>query len=524
MLSVAEVQAIVLNHARPLPPQSLPLGPAAVGLVLTEDVVSDLDMPPYDKALMDGYAVRSTDVSSGHGVVTVIEEITAGRTPTHPLSPGEAARIMTGTPLPLHCDAVVPWEHTRTLEAGRVQIEEAKPIRRPEHHAARPGDKSRPGGGATWRRAAAAGVWRPRHRGPLDGPGPSGARSRDPVHRGRSRRSRRGAGPGQIRNGNGAMLLAQVVRAGGVPRPLGIARDRLDSLRPLVAAGLWSPVLILSGGVSAGKLDLVPEVLQELGVTAHFHKVEMKPGKPVLFWDHQGNPGVWLAGQPGERSGLFRAVRSAGAAAVGRTCRSAAASDRGGTRRGFCLPLGSSDVSPRSTGTRSRGLARAAGAVVWFARSVWSDPGQRFHRLPGRRSSVPGRPAFSRPETRGLRACPTMGEANPSPCFWQCLLPALLTGLLLWASHFPRPGAGSAGSRVVPFLTLVRSQARPWKVYLAAWLGAFGFFVASLQWMRVADPAMYATWILLAWYCSLYFLLALWLLRLFHCRPGCRLC
>jgi molybdopterin molybdotransferase len=90
-------------------------------------------------------------------------------------------------------------------------------------------------------------------------------------------------GPGQIRNGNGPMLLAQVCRAGGLPQFLGIARDRRESLHPLVEEGLRRSILVLSGGVSAGKLDLVPGVLQELGVQAHFHKVEMKPGKPVFF-------------------------------------------------------------------------------------------------------------------------------------------------------------------------------------------------------------------------------------------------
>src|SRR5262249_22524846 len=74
-----------------------------------------------------------------------------------------------------------------------------------------------------------------------------------------------------------------VGRAGGGPYFLGIARDRLDSLRPLILEGLQASLLVLSGGVSAGKRDLVPEVLHELGVEAHFHKVEMKPGKPVLF-------------------------------------------------------------------------------------------------------------------------------------------------------------------------------------------------------------------------------------------------
>ena len=74
------------------------------------------------------------------------------------------------------------------------------------------------------------------------------------------------------------MILAQVRRAGGIPEDLGIARDQMDNLRSRVAEGLRAPVLVLTGGVSAGKLDLVPGVLQELGVGAHFHKVAMKPG------------------------------------------------------------------------------------------------------------------------------------------------------------------------------------------------------------------------------------------------------
>ena len=90
-------------------------------------------------------------------------------------------------------------------------------------------------------------------------------------------------GPGQIRNGNGPMLAAQVAQAGGVPHFLGIARDQVEHLRPLAEEGLKADALVLSGGVSAGKLDLVPGVLEELGVQPHFHKVAMKPGKPMYF-------------------------------------------------------------------------------------------------------------------------------------------------------------------------------------------------------------------------------------------------
>ena len=104
------------------------------------------------------------------------------------------------------------------------------------------------------------------------------------------------------------MLLAQAVRAGGRPQYLGIARDRLDSLRPLVAEGLKADVLLLSGGVSAGKLDLTPEVLQEAGVVVHFHKVEMKPGKPILFGTREGRDGrppTLVFGLPGNPVSSF---------------------------------------------------------------------------------------------------------------------------------------------------------------------------------------------------------------------------
>jgi molybdopterin molybdotransferase len=103
---------------------------------------------------------------------------------------------------------------------------------------------------------------------------------------------------GQIRNSNGPMLAAQVASTGAVARCLGIAGDREDSLRPRIEEGLKSPVLLLSGGVSAGKRDLVPDVLGELGVEAHFHKVEMKPGKPVLFGTRGGSLVFGLPGNP----------------------------------------------------------------------------------------------------------------------------------------------------------------------------------------------------------------------------------
>ncbi|OAI54840.1 hypothetical protein AYO44_03195 [Planctomycetaceae bacterium SCGC AG-212-F19] len=295
MLSVAEGQAIVLEHTRPLPGQLVPL-PAALGLVLAEDVASDIDSPPYDKSLMDGYAVRSADTASGQAALRIIEEVTAGRVPEQTVGPGQATRIMTGAPIPQGADTVVPVERTRMLESNQVQIETVpKPgqniLRRAQEMAR--GQTVLPAGtvirpqvigllASVGRTAVKA------HPQPIVAVLPTGDELVEAPEM---------PGPGQIRNGNGPMLVAQIARAGGMPQYLGIARDRLDHLRTLVGEGVKAPVLVLSGGVSAGKLDLVPGVLQELGVRAHFHKVEMKPGKPIFFGT--GAEGTLVFGLPG---------------------------------------------------------------------------------------------------------------------------------------------------------------------------------------------------------------------------------
>jgi molybdopterin molybdotransferase len=298
MLIVADAQAQVLARARPLAPQSLRLTSASLGLVLAEDVVSDLDMPPYDKALMDGYAVRASDLADGRAVLTVIEEVTAGQTPRQRLGAGQVTRIMTGAPMPEGADAVVMVERSRLLEDNRVQLE-GGPLRPGMNVLAKAREMRR--GEVV---LPAGTVLRPQEHGVLATVGRTSAllyprpqvavlsTGDEIVDSSEVPRA------GQIRNGNGPMLVAQVSRAGGEPRVLGIARDRLESLRPLVADGLKSDILVLSGGVSAGKLDLVPGVLQKAGVEAHFHKVEMKPGKPVLFGTRERTLVFGLPGNP----------------------------------------------------------------------------------------------------------------------------------------------------------------------------------------------------------------------------------
>jgi molybdopterin molybdotransferase len=288
LLSVAEAQAIVLREARPLAAEEIGLGPAALGLVLAADVASDMDMPPHDKSMMDGYAVRCMDLSEGRGVLRVVEEIAAGQVPRHAVGPGEASRIMTGAPIPPGADAVVMVERTRTLDGGRVQVEDRPP--EPGQNILPRGREMRAGEVVL----PAGSVLRPAEIGLLATVGRTSARLvPTPLVAVLSTGDElveppAVPGSGQIRNSNGPMLVALAARAGVAAVSLGIARDHLDSLRPLVEEGLEAAVLVLSGGVSAGVHDLVPGVLAEAGVAAHFHKVAMKPGKPVFFGSRDG--------------------------------------------------------------------------------------------------------------------------------------------------------------------------------------------------------------------------------------------
>lgn len=281
LLSVGDAQGIVLRYAEALGAVEKAAS-ELLGTVLAEDIISDVDSPPFDKALMDGYAVRVADMT-GKGVgLEVIEEVTAGQTPKRPIRPGQATRIMTGAPIPEGADVVVPFEQTQCNDM-RVELQTG-PMDPGKNIMAR-GREMRRG-----EKVLEAGtLLRPVELGILAAVGRVSARVN-----GRPRvailstgdeivEAPTVPGPGQIRNSNGPMLTSLAQRAGGLPNYLGNAPDRLEVLQSMVVEGLKHDVLILCGGVSAGKLDLVPGALREGGVTAHFHKVAMKPGKPVFF-------------------------------------------------------------------------------------------------------------------------------------------------------------------------------------------------------------------------------------------------
>lgn len=288
MLSVDEALTEVVRVAAPIGIESVPIV-VAFGRVLAEDVTSDLDSPPFDKALMDGFAVRGDGVAIAGTTLTVIESVMAGQVPTLEVGPGQATRIMTGAPMPPGADTVVPIE--RTTPAGDdVRIDVAFTAGKNILYR---GESMKVG-----ERVLAAGhVLRPQDLGVLAELGVSSV----PVRR-RPRVAILATGdelvppgeipdPGQIRNSNESLLVGLVAAAGCEPVPLGIARDNKVELRAKIDVGLTCDLLLLSGGVSAGDLDLVPTVLNDAGVVQVFHKVNVKPGKPMYM-----GCGMWGVG------------------------------------------------------------------------------------------------------------------------------------------------------------------------------------------------------------------------------------
>jgi molybdopterin molybdotransferase len=300
MLTVEEAFRLVMERSSPLPPARRVLG-EALGCLLAEDVIADLDSPPFDKALVDGYAVRSADLLGEDRWLQLGEEITAGRTPTRPLGPREAAAIMTGAPLPPEADAVVMIERTRR-EGDRVLIDDAavapgwNRLRRGREMEAgevvlRRGERLNParlGLLASVGRSEVAVIPRPRV-----AVVPTGDELVEPD---------RVPGPGQIRNSNVVMLRALAVEAGAEAEALPITPDDPDRLAETLRRGMEADVLVITGGVSAGNRDLVPATLERLGVVRAFHKIRLKPGKPLWFGvgPARGDaPGPLVFGLPG---------------------------------------------------------------------------------------------------------------------------------------------------------------------------------------------------------------------------------
>jgi len=270
----------------------------SLGRILAEEIVADHDCPPFDRATRDGFAVRATDCREAGAQLRVIGEIHAGGEFAKTVSAGECVHIMTGAAAPRGADAVVMIEHTRTgVRENEVMIEhvaEAGMNIVPRGSESRAGDillraKTRIGYAEI---AIAAQVGRAElevYRKPRIAILSTGdelvAVDAQP-------------GPFEIRNSNGASLAAQAELAGAEAVPLGKAPDREDELQKMIERGLEEDALVLSGGVSMGKYDLVEKVLRELGADFFFDAVAIRPGRPAVFGICRGKPVFGLPGNP----------------------------------------------------------------------------------------------------------------------------------------------------------------------------------------------------------------------------------
>ncbi len=253
----------------------------AQGRFLAELVRADRDCPPFDRSIRDGFAVRSADVAVVPAALAVRGEVRAGTFFAGRLGPGECVAIMTGAPLPPGADAVVMVEHTHAA-GSTVRVLRAV---RPRENVAGRGSEARaespilsPGrrlGPAELGLLASVGQ---AHVNVVRPPAVAILATGDevvPIDQ----------APQwfQIRNSNAVTLQAQVAAAGGVPRLLAIAPDSKEPLRRLIEQGLGCDLLLVTGGVSVGRYDLVEEVLHELGAEVYFSSVAIRPGKPLTF-------------------------------------------------------------------------------------------------------------------------------------------------------------------------------------------------------------------------------------------------
>lgn len=303
-LALPDAVSRVLSRIQPLDEETVPLE-HAVGRVLSRDVLSPTDQPPWDNSAMDGFAVRSADVRGATRerpvVLRVIESVPAGGFPSVEVTPGTAVRIMTGAPIPAGADGIIRIEHTEERAADHVAVfddtDAGRNVRWRGEDLKRggvvleAGRLLRPGEIGVLATVACSQV--PVYRKPVvailsTGDELAEITDVDAIVSGR-----------KIANSNAYALAAAVRNTGAEPRILGIARDEPESLRLHLERAAGADVLVTSAGASIGDHDLVKDVLEEIGFELDFWRVRIRPGSPFSFGRlRSGMPVFGLPGNP----------------------------------------------------------------------------------------------------------------------------------------------------------------------------------------------------------------------------------
>lgn len=250
----------------------------AQGRVLAQDVFSDLNMPPFNKAAMDGFAIRESDIKNE---LTVIETVAAGQMPAKRVETGEATKIMTGAPVPEGADFVIQVELSVMVDAQTVRFTgHPKNNIIPLAEDVKAGDLVLTKGVFIDARHLAVlssvGCTNPLvYKQPKVGILSTGNEIIEPEQMPKA---------SQIRNSNGNQLMAQVMQCHAMPHYFGIVNDTYEETFIALKTGLETcDVLLISGGVSMGEFDFVPKVMADLGIHIFFDSIAVQPGKPTTF-------------------------------------------------------------------------------------------------------------------------------------------------------------------------------------------------------------------------------------------------
>jgi molybdopterin molybdotransferase len=298
VLSFDEARAVVLQRAAllPRPPAANVPVADAPGRVVASDLHADRDYPPFPRATRDGYAVRAADVQQMPTRLRVVGQIKAGDIFTRSVDPGECVEIMTGAAVPSGAAAVVMVEYTH-LDGDHVIVERSVTAGEnvvPSGAECRQGDvvllrgtriRAQEIAVATTIGCTQLSVYAKPRVAILSTGDEVVELEQQP-------------GPVQIRNSNAYSLAAQIIRAGGEVIRLPVAPDEKTRLRELIEQGFTADLLLLSGGVSMGKFDLVEQVLTDLGAEFYFTGVKIQPGKPLVFGTVRGKYFFGLPGNP----------------------------------------------------------------------------------------------------------------------------------------------------------------------------------------------------------------------------------
>lgn len=278
MITYSEAYKIVTDSSRALPTEKVDLY-NATNRVLAMDAEADMDMPPFDKSAMDGYACRREDLLLP---LKVLEVIAAGKVPTKKINKGECSKIMTGAIIPEGADCVIMVEQTKIIGDNSIQFTASNTANNISYKA-----EDIKKGGIVLKKGL---LLQPQHIAILSSIGIA-----NPLVYKQARVAIISTGDelvepdaipsiSQIRNSNAWQLIAQVKKAGAIPVYLGIAKDSpIETEKMIKNAIAQNDVLLLTGGVSMGDFDFVPEVLQKNGIVLAFQKLLVKPGKPTVF-------------------------------------------------------------------------------------------------------------------------------------------------------------------------------------------------------------------------------------------------